>query len=587
MIAVRSIEHAADHDLWALVRSGNSEAFEELVKRYQSLVCAIAYSACGDLETSEDVGQETMWAAWHGRESLEKPERLRPWLCGIARNLARNARRRSARNSGDRTLDAMPEPASSGPGPDDQAASGEEAALVWEALGKLPEQFREPLILFYRENQSVAQVAYALDLSEDAAKQRLSRGRNLLRDQVALVVEGSLRRSRPGKMFTVAVMTGLAATTSAKAAAAAGPAVPGVMAAGTAAGLSAGAIGGFLGGLVGLAGSWFGTWAPAQMAPLASQRDLILRAGRRMLLVGLAALAVLAIMIFSLGGTHSYIIAFLAWMFGFQAYVLIESFRLARQINELQRNAGSGAVPNPSAVRARVDSISRRFRGRVFESRTHWLGLPVVHFNVSDPGVPTAEQSPTIPTRPRIARGWIAIGDDARGILLAIGGTARGGVAIGGRALGLISLGGVSIGLISIGGLALGILSLGGVGVGVVSIGGLAFGWQAAGGGAIAWDIACGGLAIARHAAVGGGAIARDLALGGGGSAAHFNDAAAKAVLLNHPLKLGMDWTLAHMPWFLAVVIAASIAPPLVSIPLFYRSRTPSPHQPPEQPPEA
>ncbi len=87
----------------------------------------------------------------------------------------------------------------------------EEETLVWQALERIPESYREPLILFYREDRSVAEVAGALELSEDAVKQRLSRGRGMLREQVAELVEGGLRRSRPGRKFTVAVMAGLAA----------------------------------------------------------------------------------------------------------------------------------------------------------------------------------------------------------------------------------------------------------------------------------------------------------------------------------------------------------------------------------------
>ncbi len=51
--------------------------------------CAVAYSACGELSQSEDVAQETFWAAWRGRESLDQPDRLSSWLCGIARNLGK------------------------------------------------------------------------------------------------------------------------------------------------------------------------------------------------------------------------------------------------------------------------------------------------------------------------------------------------------------------------------------------------------------------------------------------------------------------------------------------------------------------
>src|SRR5437764_13806697 len=90
-------EHAPDSELWQCVRQGSAPAFEAVVRRHQSLVCAVAYSACGDLTLSEDVAQETFWAAWRGRATLAQPGSLRSWLCGIARNLGNNARRRTAR----------------------------------------------------------------------------------------------------------------------------------------------------------------------------------------------------------------------------------------------------------------------------------------------------------------------------------------------------------------------------------------------------------------------------------------------------------------------------------------------------------
>ena len=110
----------------------------------------------------------------------------------------------------------MPEPSSRQPRPDEEAVSREEQSLVWQALERIPETYREPLILFYREDQSVAEVAGGLVLSEDAVKQRLSRGRAMLREQVADLVEAGLRRSRPGRRFTLTVMAGLAAHAGAK-----------------------------------------------------------------------------------------------------------------------------------------------------------------------------------------------------------------------------------------------------------------------------------------------------------------------------------------------------------------------------------
>src|SRR5437660_8257646 len=249
-------ESAPDADLWQLVQQGSVPAFETLVRRHQSLVCAVAYNACGDLALSEDVAQETFWTAWRQRAALADPARLRAWLCGIARNLGNNARRRT-HTAG--PLDAAAGLSAAAPGPAEQAVSREEEALVWQALAQIPDTYREPLILFYREGQAVAEVAAALDLSPDAVKQRLSRGRGMLRDQVAELVEGALRRSRPSNAFAVGVLSGLT-TAAAKGA---GATLSGIVGAG----LTSGFLGGLLGSLGGLAGGWLGTWLPAQLAP--------------------------------------------------------------------------------------------------------------------------------------------------------------------------------------------------------------------------------------------------------------------------------------------------------------------------------
>ena len=67
------------------------------------------------------------------------------------------------------------------------------------------------MILFYREHQSVKKVAELLELSEDAVKQRLSRGRKMLKKQVAEFVEQALGRTGPQKAFTIAILAALPA----------------------------------------------------------------------------------------------------------------------------------------------------------------------------------------------------------------------------------------------------------------------------------------------------------------------------------------------------------------------------------------
>ncbi len=200
-----------DADLVIASLEGSREAFRQIVERYKTLICSLAYSATGSLSQSEDVAQETFLAAWTNLRSLREPHKLRPWLCGIVRNRIQRSLRERGREP---VCSAAPlEDADASPArealPSEEAISREEEAILWRSLERIPEIYREPLVLFYREHQSVEQVAAELELSEDAVKQRLSRGRKLLQEEVQAFVEKTLHRSAPSPAFSGAVLAAL------------------------------------------------------------------------------------------------------------------------------------------------------------------------------------------------------------------------------------------------------------------------------------------------------------------------------------------------------------------------------------------
>jgi RNA polymerase sigma factor (sigma-70 family) len=211
MNGILKISNSSDSELTARAVAGQLDAFAQIVSRYQSLVCSLAYSATGSLSQSEDLAQETFIAAWKGLQTLREPEKLRSWLCGIARNIIANAVRHGMREPEHAaqpldTVVSLPSPESL---PVDRAISSEEESILWRSLEHIPQIYREPLVLFYRQGQSVESVAQELELSEEAVKQRLSRGRKLLKMEVEAFVETALRQSAPGREFTSAVLAGL------------------------------------------------------------------------------------------------------------------------------------------------------------------------------------------------------------------------------------------------------------------------------------------------------------------------------------------------------------------------------------------
>ncbi|HNS21090.1 MAG TPA: sigma-70 family RNA polymerase sigma factor [Sedimentisphaerales bacterium] len=203
-----------DIELLRASLQGSSKAFGVLVGRYQSLVCAITYSATGSVERSEELAQEVFLRAWRSLSQLQDLNKFRGWLCSIARSTVQNWFRDRHRDVIGRAapLDAVADRPSEESGPEEAAMIQEQKAIVQRALAEIPESLREPLILFYREQKSIEEVARQFDLTENAARQRICRGRSMLREQVARMVETTIARTRPGRAFTTAVIVCIAGT---------------------------------------------------------------------------------------------------------------------------------------------------------------------------------------------------------------------------------------------------------------------------------------------------------------------------------------------------------------------------------------
>jgi RNA polymerase sigma factor (sigma-70 family) len=250
----------ADYERLVLAAArGDAEAYGELVNETSSLVSSIALAIVRDLELSRDVAQDVFLAVWRDLKNLRNPASFLPWLRQTARNRA-NASLRGVvrrRKLGDTGLDdLLPRITDPRPGAAEEMMWREEVLALAEALEALPQETREIVTLFYREGQSVAQVASLLELSEPAVKKRLSRARECLRASVQRQIGGMLCRTRPDAGFTAVVIAALPPAAP-PAAAAAGAGLSKIGALGflkllvPASGVLAGGVGGVLGVVLG------------------------------------------------------------------------------------------------------------------------------------------------------------------------------------------------------------------------------------------------------------------------------------------------------------------------------------------------
>jgi RNA polymerase sigma factor (sigma-70 family) len=195
--------------------AGDADAYGRLVTATSGLVSSIALAIVRDLELSQDIAQDVFLSAWRDLCKLRNPASFLPWLRQMTRNRAHHVLRghvRSRRRVD--VADATALDAAIDPRPDVAASlvAAERQAALDEAFAALPDETREVLTLFYREGQSVAQVALLLELSEDAVRKRLSRARSTLRAALLDRLGDTLGATTPGAAFVAAVVSALPAS---------------------------------------------------------------------------------------------------------------------------------------------------------------------------------------------------------------------------------------------------------------------------------------------------------------------------------------------------------------------------------------
>jgi len=375
-------------------------------------------SACGDVARSEDIAQEVFVAAWKQLPELREPAKLRAWLCGIARNHLNNSMRRQQRMPTAQAEPLSMETPAAGDSPQEHAMSAEESALMWRALEAIPENYREPMVLYYREHRSMSAVAVALEISEEATRQRLVRGRALLSERMAKIVEETLERSGPTAAFSGAVLLALPSAFAPAVAAATGAkslaSVGGIAATAAKGGLAIKALAALAALPMLLTGLTDYLRFRTDLATSATcERRSVVRSHVLPLLGSVAVLVVVAFLILFTPFPDRHTVVF---CFTVAALVAVSAGYTTRYHRKRTEQLGAAAE---------------------FEYRSAggWFGLPYLHICAGGKG------------KRRVARGWIAISD---------------GVALGG----LFAFGPLSIAPLSVGNVAVGVFSLGGIVVG-------------------------------------------------------------------------------------------------------------------------
>jgi RNA polymerase sigma factor (sigma-70 family) len=177
----------SDAALVARCRTGNENAWAELVNRFSRYVYAIATQGFGlNPDDAEDVFQEVFARTYQHLDRLRDDEAIRPWIAQLTRRLSIDRIRASSRVQ---PTDEEIEP----PGADETLDRLDEALSVRESLAELSTACQEILDRFFARDESYQTIGEALDIPAGTIASRISRCLAKLRD----VMEGRNSASEP------------------------------------------------------------------------------------------------------------------------------------------------------------------------------------------------------------------------------------------------------------------------------------------------------------------------------------------------------------------------------------------------------
>ena len=178
--------------LVAQARDGNTRAFGELVRRYESKIFRLAQHITQNREDAEDVLQETFMKAYEHLDQFQGNSKFYTWIVRIAVNqaLMKLRRRKTDKSvSLDETIDTgedtiVREIAAWDENPEQRFSREELGGVLDTAIQSLEPPYRSVFVLRDIEELSTEETAEALNLSVPAVKSRLLRARLQLREKL-------------------------------------------------------------------------------------------------------------------------------------------------------------------------------------------------------------------------------------------------------------------------------------------------------------------------------------------------------------------------------------------------------------------
>jgi RNA polymerase sigma factor (sigma-70 family) len=171
-----------DVDLVERLKARDAAAFDAIYDRFNARLFTFLIRLSRDRDRAQDLLEDTWLRLVTHADRLRPDTSLGPWLFTVARNLYLSECRARVLEQSDEDIVSHASPA---PSPFEETAANESQRRLEAALASLPLHYREVLLLVAVNGLSTAEAAAVCGISNDAVRQRLSRGRAMLAERMA------------------------------------------------------------------------------------------------------------------------------------------------------------------------------------------------------------------------------------------------------------------------------------------------------------------------------------------------------------------------------------------------------------------
>ncbi len=170
------MEDESDEELVHQVVRGSVQTYSLLVARYERPIFNLMYRFSRSESEAADLCQDVFLRAYERLERFDRTRRFFPWLYTLAMNLAKDWQRSHVRKAQTLAQLRWETPAAGTCSQqEEQLLSNEEVTRLYGALDVLPDTTRELILLRYRRELSIKDLAEIFQLSESAVKMRIAR----------------------------------------------------------------------------------------------------------------------------------------------------------------------------------------------------------------------------------------------------------------------------------------------------------------------------------------------------------------------------------------------------------------------------